>query len=327
MAWLGAQLSPGEKIKQRIPIGEFSDGTPVLLPVVTITGANDGPTFYLQAGVHGDEVTSIEIARGVIAAIDAKRLNGSLVVVPIANIPAYLTRTRGYLHEERWPIDMNRVFPGSESGLLTERIAGILFKDFLQAADVSVDLHAALDGAAIVPFAYVVPDDDEHGTLALRRRVAHAMGLPYVYYEKRGDQLGTSNVARTMALQGDLVGRAVVDVEMGESRRVTREVVQLGVDAIGRALQELEMLPRDGKPAPRQESFHDITLLHCQHGGGVRLHVSLRDKVQQGQRVGEIVDVFGDTAEELRAPVGGFVVRVLTFANVSTGAEILWIGH
>ena len=48
-----------------------------------------------------------------------------LVIVPVANVPSYLTRTRGYLHEERWPIDMNRVFPGSRSGLLSQRIASV----------------------------------------------------------------------------------------------------------------------------------------------------------------------------------------------------------
>ncbi len=61
-------------------------------------------------------------------------------------MPSHLTRTRGYLHEERWLIDINRIFPGNPEGLLTERIASILFESFVRQADVTIDLHSALDG-------------------------------------------------------------------------------------------------------------------------------------------------------------------------------------
>ncbi len=37
MAFMGVPLKPGEVNKQRVAVGEFADGSPVLLPVATIT--------------------------------------------------------------------------------------------------------------------------------------------------------------------------------------------------------------------------------------------------------------------------------------------------
>src|SRR5690349_5954117 len=135
MPFLGVPVRTGEIVRSRIPIGEQLDGTPLTMPVVTIGGAKDGPTLYLQGGLHGDEMTGIEIARVVIKELDPSKLSGTVVCVPLANVPAHLTRTRGFLHEERWLIDVNRVFPGSAHGLLSERIADVLFNEFARPAD------------------------------------------------------------------------------------------------------------------------------------------------------------------------------------------------
>src|SRR5690349_20763685 len=100
--YLGVPVKPGETIHQRVPIGEFADGGTVALPVVTISGRKDGPTLYLQAGIHGDEQTGIAICREALQGIAPDELAGTVVAIPVANVPSYLTRTRGFLHEERW---------------------------------------------------------------------------------------------------------------------------------------------------------------------------------------------------------------------------------
>src|SRR5262245_39021649 len=136
--YLGVPVKPGETVRQRVAVGELADGSAVSLPVVTISGAKDGPTLYLQAGIHGDEQTGIAICREALRGIDPAALAGTVVAVPVANVPAYLTRTRGFLHEERWLIDINRIFPGNPAGLMTERIANVLFEEFAKHADFTI---------------------------------------------------------------------------------------------------------------------------------------------------------------------------------------------
>ena len=327
MPYLDVPIRRGEITKTRVPIGELADGTPVALPVATIGGTKDGPTLHIQAGIHGDELTGIEIARRVLAELRPDGLAGNVVVVPLANVPSHLTRTRGFLHEERWLIDINRIFPGNPKGLLTERIANVLFEEFIKSADLSIDLHSALDGCDIAPFVYVDPDDDQNGTLADRDKYATVFGTPYIYRKKRGTMFGTSDLSRSLTTQADLARKATMIAEMGESRRVSQSVVPIGVRGVHNVLAAMGMSGRNPEPTGPQRTFSEIHLVHADHGGGLRMSVDLRDEVKRGQTLAEIVDVFGQTVETLRAPVDGFVLRAMRLGSLATGAEVAWIGR
>jgi uncharacterized protein len=323
MSFLGVPVKRGETVKMRVPVGELADGTPVTLPVVTIGGTKSGPTLFLLAGIHGDELTGIEIARQALATLRADEIAGTLVSVPLANVPSHLTRTRGFLVEERWLIDMNRVYPGNKNGLLTERTAATLFEEFVRHADLTIDLHSALDGCDIAPFASVDPPHDERGTLAVRERVATHSGLPFVYYPARGHT--TSDMSRAIGAQADAIGRAHVSVEMGESRRVSWSLVPGAVRALHNALRVMGMEEGEPEiPAPPR-ALRSVRLVHTSRGGGLRLRVDLCQDVAQGEVLAEVVDVFGQPVEELRAPVAGVVMRVMRLASVATGAEAVWL--
>jgi uncharacterized protein len=329
MAFMGVSRKRGEVLKQRVVIGEFSDSSPVLLPVVTITGRRDGPTVFVQAAVHGDEVTGTAIARGVIADIKPDDISGSVVVVPVSNVPAFLTRSRGWTMEERLASEVNRLYPGWSGGLLSERMAHLLFTEFILQSDLTIDLHTALDGCDIVPFTYVLPDEED-GTYDTRFRVAYGFGTPYIY---RIDQVADQDRSQMpLSIRGmsrgalGKTGRARMTAEMGESRRVSHECVPIGIRGVRRSLQIMGVLP--GEPEKLKEpqrSFSKVTPVHVNRGGGLHLTAKLGDDVKRGQRVGEVVDVFGDIVEELISPVDGFVQRIMKFGNVATGAEAYWL--
>jgi predicted deacylase len=321
--FLGVPVRRGEIVRTRVPIGELVDGTPVALPVVTVGGARQGPTFYVQAGQHGDEATGIENCRAFLATLDPQRIAGTVVAVPIANVPSHITRTRGYLHEERWLIDMNRVYPGNPRGLLTERTAAVVMDEFVKHADLTVDLHSALEGCDIIPFASVDPPHDERGTLALRERVATSTGLPYVYYPARGHT--TSDMSRAIGAQADAAGRAHVSMEMGESRRVSWKLVPAAVRALHNVMRVLRMEEGEPEVPTPPRALRGVRLVHAEHGGGLRLRVDLGDEVKEKQVIGEVVDVFGQRVEELVAPASGIVMRAMRLGSIATGAEVVWL--
>ena len=325
MAYLGVTANAGEVTRTRVPVAELADGSPVSLPVAVYRGVRPGPTLYIQAGLHGDELTGVEICRRAMAGIDPRRLAGTVVVVPLANVPAYLGRTRGFLHEERWLIDINRIFPGNAHGLLTERIAHVLFHEFAMAADVTLDLHSALDGCDILPFVYIDPDDDETGTLGERERLGKAFGTPYLYYKARGSKLGTSDMTRSLRAQTDTQRKPSFSAEMGESRRVSEHLVPLGVRGVHNVLRAMGLEEGSPEVPATQRVFRKITLSHAEHGGGLRMNVDLGDDVRAGQTIAEVVDVFGDMVERVSAPVDGFVLRAMRLGSISSGAEVAWI--
>lgn len=314
-------------MNRRVAIGHHADGLPVELPVAVIRGGRPGPTLYLQSGLHGDEMTGIEICRRVLRELDPLTISGTLVCVPLANPPAHRSRTRGAHSEERGPIDANRVFPGSEAGLQTERIVHALFQEFVAHADLTLDLHSALDGCTIAPFVYIDPDDDSTGTLATREGAGQAFGTPYVYYKARGQKLGTSDMARSLRSQADAAGVASISAEMGESQRVTAEFVPIGVRGVHNVLRYLGMEPGTPQAQGSPRAFRTISLVHATRGGGLRWSVELMDDVRAGQQIAEVVDVFGDAIERLETPGDGFLLRRMLFGTVATGAEVAWIAN
>jgi predicted deacylase len=324
--FLGVSASPGEIVHTRVPIGELADGTPVTLPVVVARGRDAGPTLYVQSGQHGDEQTGIETCRTFIAGLDTGAITGTVVAVPVSNVPSHITRTRGFLHEERWLIDMNRVWPGNAGGLLTERIAHVIFTEFVMHADLTIDMHSALEGCDIAMFSSVDPDDDEHGSRAFRERVALSMGTPYIFYHPKR-KLTTSDMTRAIANQADLAGKRVVSLEGGQSRLVSWKLVPRGVRALHNAMRTLGMELGEPEIDEPPRSFSDLRLVHAQHGGGLRLRVDIGDEVREGDVLGEIVDVFGRRLEEFRAPTSGFTFRVMKLGAVATGAEVVWIAR
>jgi predicted deacylase len=325
MPFLGVDTDPGTARRERVPVGEALDGSPVTMPVAVFRGRADGPTLYLQAGLHGDELTGIDVCRHVLRALDPAAMAGTVVCVPLANPLAHRSRSRGARHEERGPVDANRVFPGSPGGLFTERVVHALFTEFILDADFSVDLHSALDGCTIAPFVYIDPDDDETGTLGMRERLGRAFGTPYLYYKGRGLKLGTSDMSRALRAQADGHGKASFSAEMGESGRVTAADVPIGVRGVQNVLRALGILDGDPEPTDEPRRFRSITLAHANRGGGLRWRVALRDEVRAGQPIADIVDAFGDRAEVIESPVDGFLLRQMLFGAVGTGAEIAWV--
>ena len=62
----------------------------------------------------------------------------------------------------------------------------------MQAADLTVDLHSAIDGCDIGSFTYILPDHSD-GTYELRKRVGLGFGSPYTY---RVDKISASDLSK-----------------------------------------------------------------------------------------------------------------------------------
>jgi predicted deacylase len=83
------------------------------IPVVVIHGARPGRVVAFVAGSHGTEYASIVAMQRLIPRIDATRLTGTVIVVPLINI-ASIERMTVHVN----PIDgrgMNREYPGDSS--------------------------------------------------------------------------------------------------------------------------------------------------------------------------------------------------------------------
>lgn len=324
--FLGIGAAPGSRVRARVPVSEMADGTPVQLPITIINGREDGPTVYIQACLHGNEVTGWEIARQITGRVQPDTLAGTVVVCHAANPLSFLTRTRGFAYEERGPNDINRVFPGNSDGLLTERVAHTVLHGLALRADFCLDLHCALVSANIAPFTYVSPADNENGTLARREEINHAFRGPLVYYRRRTEAFKKANLGHNFTSQCDAHGVPAVTAEMGEADRVTWEYVPVGVNGVMNVLRHFGLVPGDPEPMGRSERFQQITVGRNDRGGLLRQLVRLGQRVEASEPVAEVLDPFG-VVERVTAPAAGIILRQLTITAVYPGAEVVWIAH
>jgi predicted deacylase len=60
----GIEVAPGERRLVNLPLSALSNRTPMAVPVSVIRGRREGPTLFVSAAIHGDELTASRSAGG-----------------------------------------------------------------------------------------------------------------------------------------------------------------------------------------------------------------------------------------------------------------------
>nr|HEV7954645.1 succinylglutamate desuccinylase/aspartoacylase family protein [Candidatus Acidoferrales bacterium] len=100
---------PGQKSTGFIDVPAGVDAA-THIPVVIFRGAKPEPTLAIVSGAHGTEYASIIAVERLIATLDATKISGTVILIPLVNIPSFEQKVP---HVN--PIDnksMNRFYPG-----------------------------------------------------------------------------------------------------------------------------------------------------------------------------------------------------------------------
>jgi hypothetical protein len=196
LEFLGDVIPPGESRRLRFEsLDSFTAG------LVAMRGVAPGPTVCVTAGVHGDELNGIAIARRLIDETDPAALAGTLVVVPIVNAYGFRNGSR-YLPDRR---DLNRYFPGSPRGSAASRIAHQFFQQVMRGCDSLVDLHTGSLNRANMP--QIRTDLSAIDNLRLSwgfaiEHVIHSIGQPGPLRRAANELLAISSSAASPSLAG-----------------------------------------------------------------------------------------------------------------------------
>ena len=93
-------VKPGEHVCVDLPVPGLYTHTPLALPVHVIHGHTAGPTLFISAAIHGDEINGVEIIRRLLKLSGLKSLKGTLLAVPVVNVFGFLHLSR-YLPDRR----------------------------------------------------------------------------------------------------------------------------------------------------------------------------------------------------------------------------------
>ena len=297
------------------------------IPVTVINGTKPGPTLALVAGIHGYEYSPILALQRLRGDIAPQGLAGAVILVHAANVPSLLGRTIYYGPEDQK--NLNRVFPGSPSGTLSERIAHALTTQVIEKADYLIDLHCGDGNESLRPYSYWMrtgkPDVDEKS-----RRMAVAFGLDHIVIddERPRDPARSMYCSNTAATRG----KPAITVESGGVG-----LVPLGLHAaddailalengVQRILRHLEMIAAARRPDSRPTWIVRNAVLRSEATGLFYAEVRKDQSVGPGQLIGTVTDFFGKKLFEARAPFAGKVLYVIATPPIRSGEPLAMIG-
>lgn len=271
-------------------------------PYTVIRGVEDGPRLVVTSGVHPAEYPAIEANIRFARDLDPRTLRGTVISLPIVDVPAFLDRTPFVC-----PIDQknpNRCMPGDPNGTFTDVLCDAVFRNVMSTADAVIDLHGGDMTEALVPFTIYALGADETVN-ARAREMALAYGLPYLVGSS--PEAGGSGGTTIRALAD--AGIPAILTESGACGLLTEAETAQHEAGLRNALCHLGMINDDPIPPviPIVE-LSRVTALRSPAEGMWYADVVVGDPVSAGDRAGHIGNLFGDKLADVVIPDDGFVL-------------------
>ncbi len=298
-------ILPGERKKFQLEVASLYDYTKLNIPIEVIRGKEDGPTLFISAAIHGDEINGVEIIKRLLRRSILKRIKGSLIVVPVVNIFGFNTKSR-YLPDRR---DLNRCFPGDSKGSLGARIANIFMKEIVSKCTHGIDLHTGAIHRTNLPQIRACLDDPT------TKELAHNFGVPVVIHSQLRD--GSLREAARKRKVSTLL------FEGGEALRFEEGVIKAGLNGCLSVMRQIGMTPQTkanptktpGKIYVAQQSYW----VRASHSGSFRAIKKIGDHIQDNETIAIISDPFGCEPYEIKAKEGGIIIGMSTIPLVNKG--------
>jgi predicted deacylase len=279
-----------------------------------------GKTVAVLSGAHGTEYASIVAAQRVIPRIDAKRLSGTVIIVPLINRASF-ERMRVHMN----PVDeksMNGNYPGKPTGTQTERALDLVAREVIQKADVVVDLHNGDIDENLRPYSYWT----RSGNAALDSAglvLARAMGLDHIIVRN----IDLTNAASTRSASGyaQSLGKVVVVAEAGRWARTDAVDVRSLEDGLLNVLSSLGMLTRAKLAPVRITWLGEDARVRADSNVMWVATVDRDTRVKSGQVVGYTTDYWGRKIADVKSPKDGLVTFIRSVPSAWTGATLLTV--
>lgn len=307
----GCQVAPGKRMTIDMPVAKLYTHTSLAMPVHVVNGRQSGARLFISGAIHGDELNGVEIIRRLLKLPVLKRLRGTLIAIPIVNVHGFLERSR-YLPDRR---DLNRSFPGHESGSLASRVSHLFMEEIVAKCTHGIDLHTGGLHRCNLPQVRANLDDPE--TLKL----AEAFGAPVLINANLRD-----GSLRQAAAE---LGMPMLLYEAGEALRFDEVSIRAGVNGIVEVMRVLGMLPESKRkrrclvPVVARAS----AWVRAPESGILRAMVSLGSQVEKNTLLGVVADPFGEQELEVRSPYKGIIVGRSNLPLVHEGEALFHIAR
>jgi predicted deacylase len=307
---LGKEILPGKGAQLNLDVAKLHTTTPILVPVIIERAKVDGPTVLLMAGMHGDEINGVEIIRRVIRKGFNKPQIGTIICLPVFNIFGFLNLKRE-LPDGR---DLNRSFPGSESGSLASQFAFHFMKEIAPHVDYVIDFHTGSAQRNNFPQIRCVLDNQESVELA------KIFNPPYI--------LNSSYISKTIRESISKLDKKMLLFEGGKTNSIEEFIVEEGLNGVKRFLSHMGMrtfkidISKDRTPVILGES----RWMRSPNSGMFQAVVTNGARVVKGEVIGIVTDPYGKIERKVKAHSDGYIICLNESPVVYKGDAIFHIG-
>ncbi|WP_266080247.1 succinylglutamate desuccinylase/aspartoacylase family protein [Haladaptatus caseinilyticus] len=302
----GGRVEPGHTENFRFPTSQTYLGDPVRIPVTIINGTDSGPTAFLAAALHGDELNGIEVVREIAHEWIHSDVCGTIVCLPVVNVPAFLAQQRYLPGYEQ---DLNRAFPGDAAGTNDRRIARRIYDNFISPCDFGIDFHTSTRGRTNMLHVRAEMANPDVS------RLANAFGTNLII-----DGAGAVGMLRREATKRSV---PTITVEMGEAYRFERGLIEHALDGVRSVFAEYGIFQQELVRWPGWrtvvESDAERTWIRADDGGIVDMRRKRGELVYEGEVICAISDPFKQERVDVAAPFTGLLVGVLETPVVYPG--------
>jgi predicted deacylase len=313
-------LEPGKKHHFFFQGVQMGSGQHWYLPVVVAKGASPGKRILLISGVHGDELSPVDVVQRTMAQLDPAQMSGTVLAVYDVSRPAMEGTTR------MWPaaqwggqlLDLNRVWPGNEEGSNPPtRHAGLVFNRLFKSnADYALDHHTAATGGDFTAFIFAKMDQPE----------IRAMAELFPIEQIKNDP-GYGGTLETALVEA---GIPALTTEVGGARSFDRRIIPMFVEGTLNVLKHHGVIQGSiGRTAADADTFigNAFHTVRATNGGFLELLVDLGDPVTAGQKVAIQRNSFGEVVREYHTEVAGQVSTLHRDAMIEPGTRVVQILH
>lgn len=284
-------------------------GEPICVPLMVVRGMKDKPVVGITAAIHGNELNGIPVIQRTYANIDPKELEGTLVAIPVVNVPAFIRKKRRFNDG----IDLNHIMPGKADGNVSQKYAYRFFQRVVKHLDYLLDLHTASTGR--VNTFYIRAD--------MSNPVVNKMALI------QNPQIIVHNPPSDGTLRGAAAELNIpaITLEVGNPSIYQRKLIRSGIEGIDNVLAYLKMTDDEIEPSEKEPIICKKSYwVYTDTGGLLTLSVDLFQQVSKGQHIATIKDVFGREKKNYFAPEDGIVIGKSVAPVNQSGGRILHLG-
>jgi len=312
------EVPEGRKKQGFLKISEKPAG-PHQIPMTLINGSGDGPTLVVNGGEHGSEYNGPAACLRLMVELDPKEISGQVIIVPMVNTLAFEAR---WMHSN--PVDYRDLtgcyvaeVPRGGSGhpKISYQVATTFYKEVLSQGDYRLNLHGGdLEEDVLTSTMYSKTGADAERD-ATNLALARAFGWEWI-------REGLPRPGRAASKR--LPMPITVGTEAGGMGRCQSDIVDKVVKGVLNAMKHLDMLEGTPEVPPTARVFHPYHL-YAKRGGFFISNVRAGDLVSEGDVLGVIKNLFGETVEEIVVPTDG-VIHMVTTPAIYEGDVVYEIG-